>query len=81
MICRTRGRRVVALTSKQSDLLAQLVEAGGLDEIMQEVELRIMVEWRTADDVNGRELAHAKHLALRDVRREIRKLAGTNDDG
>jgi hypothetical protein len=71
----------VELTRKQSDLLQQLVEADGLDAIMETVSDRITAEWRAADNLGTREQAHAKYMALRDVRREIRKLIGTNDDG
>lgn len=71
----------MALTSKQLDLLRDFSEAGGIDEVFGAVELVIGSAWRTGETVEARELAHAKYLALRDVRREIRKLIGATDGG
>ncbi len=71
----------MALTQKQHDLLRELSENGGIDEIFGNVELVIGAEWRKGVDVDAREMIHAKYLALRDVRREIRKLIGADDGG
>lgn len=69
------------LTQKQNDLLRELAENGGIDEIFGNVELVLGTEWRKGADVEARELAHAKWLALGMVRREIRKLIGADDGG
>jgi len=49
-----------------------LADLGGINELFEAVELRIATEWRLATDLEARELSHAKLLALRDVRREVR---------
>lgn len=69
----------MALTQKQLDLLRELSEGGGIDHIFGNVELVIGAEWRIGETVEARELSHAKFLALRHIRREIRKLIGAGD--
>ncbi len=82
MRCRKREqRRPVLLTQKQTDLLRELAENGGIDEIFGNVELVIGVAWRSCETVEARELQHAKFLALGLVRRQIRKLIGADDGG
>ena len=82
MRCRKRGQqRPVSLNQKQNDLLRELAENGGIDEIFGAVELVLGTEWQKGVDVETRELAHAKFLALGMVRRQIRKLIGADDGG
>lgn len=69
------------MNQKQNDLLRELAENGGIDEIFGAVELVLGTEWQKGVDVETRELAHAKFLALGMVRRQIRKLIGADDGG
>ncbi len=69
------------MTSKQTSLLRELVEGGGVAEIFDSVTEAITTEWRQGEDAADREASYAKLMALRDVRREIRKLIGADDGG
>ena len=69
------------LTAKQIEMLKELADQDVFTMIMETVGDSITQEWRAGTDVEARELSHAKFMALRDVRRQIRKLVGAKDDG
>lgn len=71
----------MSLTQKQLETLQELADQDVFTWIMETVGDTITNEWKAGTDVEAREQAHAKFLALRDVRRQIRKLIGRNDDG
>lgn len=71
----------MALTPRKHELWKELADRGGINELFEAVELKIATEWRLGTDLEARELSHAKLLALRDVRREVRIFIGIDDGG